>query len=371
MNFQNWNINYRLAAGLAVSLLVWMASGLVSLQKSENIAARGQPAALKSMTVQVKTSRSRTYKRTIHVAGRTEANRSIDVVAEIDGQVIDTPAEEGASIEKGDAMCVLDSQDRMLRLEQARALRKKAEIDYQGALKLKDRGFQSKIQIAAAKADLAVAEAGLKASTLAVERLVVRAPFDGLVQEQLVEVGGFVERGSPCARLIELTPLVVVGFVPEADVAKLSVNDVAEIHFLDGTLRVGRLRYISRAADPITRTFKIEVEFDNKSLQLVDGLSADLIVFTGQTQAHLVSPSLLVLLGENRVGVKVVDENQRVDVLPVKLLGDSPDGVWLSGLPEQITLITVGQEYVTAGSEVLVSRAGRSDASASGGVHVP
>lgn len=351
MNFQNWNANYKLSIGLAFLLIIWMATGLFSSAKKDEKMENDE----RQFSVEVLTSMAESYRQSVFVRGRSEANRSVFVAAEVEGLVVETPALEGSFVKRGEPLCTLESQDRILRLDQAKAQREKAEIDYQGALSLKDRGYQSKTQIAAAKASLAVADAELKSATLSREKLVIRAPYDGVVQERMVEVGGFVQRGSHCARLIELSPLVLVGQLSESDVSGLSVGDLAEVKLLDGKTFEGALRYISRAGDPITRTFKIEVEIGNKSLELADGLSADLIVYTEEVMAHDINSSLLSLIGDDKIGVKTLDADNRVQVSEVHLVGDSEKGVWVTGLPDTITLITVGQEYVSEGNVVGVA----------------
>jgi hypothetical protein len=56
-----------------------------------------------------------------------------------------------------------------------------------------------------------------------------------------------------------------------------------------------------------------------------------------------------------RVGVRLLDEKNRVRFSLVELVGDHPQGVWVTGLPEKTLLITVGQEYVSNGEEVSVT----------------
>jgi len=355
MNVTQWNANYKLAAGLALALLLWMASGLVSVKKDEEKKKAEQSGGPAPFFVQVKESVAVPYRRPTYVRARTEANRSVMVAAQIDGQVIATPATEGSLVKQGDPLCVLESQDRRLRLEQAKAQLNKAEIDYQGALSLKNKGYQSKIQIAAAQAELSLAKAELKASELASEKLDIRAPFDGFVQTRHIEVGGFLQRGSVCARLIELSPLVVVGQVPESDIALLDVGDEAQVSFAGGQSQKGLVRYASRASESSTRTFKVEVEINNDALALADGLSADMTIYSHEVSAHLVNPSLLGLKSEGSVGLKILDNQQQVQFVDVNVLGDDDNGVWVTGLPERVTIITVGQEYVAPGSRANIS----------------
>ena len=65
--------------------------------------------------------------------------------------------------------------------------------------------------------------------------------------------------------------------------------------------------------------------------------------------AHKIPPSVLTLQDDGTVGVKAINENNKVIFYPIKKEIDTIDGMWVSGLPESIELITSGQEYVSIG----------------------
>jgi multidrug efflux system membrane fusion protein len=58
------------------------------------------------------------------------------------------------------------------------------------------------------------------------------------------------------------------------------------------------------------------------------------------------------LNNDGALGLRVIDGDGVVSFQPVKLLRDTVEGVWLTGLPEKLDVIVVGQEYVTAGVQV-------------------
>lgn len=355
MNFKNWNANVRLAVVMAVALLIWVASGLVSIKKEQQSMTEKKEKAL--FTVQVQEVSASSYQKPVYIRGRTEANRTVSVAAEIDGKVIATPTKEGAFVEEGAVLCRLDDDDRPLQLEQARTAVRKAELDYQGALKLKDGGYQSASQIATAKSNLAMANSLLKSSELAIERLVIRAPFAGIVETRMVDAGAFVQRGTACAKMLELSPLLVTGQVSEKEMVAIKAGSSAKVTMADGRSETGFVRYVSQAADPSTRTFRVDIEIKNEQRFWADGMSAQVIVYTPQQQAHLIPPSLLALKDEGVLGVKVIEKSNGQNLVNfpvVSLIGDDPNGVWVGGLADTITLITVGQEYVAEGQKVEV-----------------
>lgn len=374
MIIKKWSANVQLAGGLALATCIWMASGLVSLDDEANGSGdkEGNDKAL--FSVKVANVSAQSYQRPVKVRGRSEANRVIDVVSEVDGQIISTPAKEGSVVAEGDVLCRLSIEDREVKLEQSQALVNKAEIDYQGALKLKNGGYQSKSQIASAESDLARARAELKRNQLDLEKVNVRSPFTGVVEVRTAEVGTFVQRGTPCATLIELSPLVISGEVSEQDVSSLALDQSAAVTFINDAQVDGKVRYISSKANQKTRTFRIEIEIANADLEYVSGMSADVVVFSAPVDAHLINASLLSLEDDGVIGVRVVDDNNIVRFVEVEPIGDDDRGIWVEGLPDQASLITVGHGYVSNGQEVkVVIEAGSADQAPtpSGSVTVP
>ena len=70
------------------------------------------------------------------------------------------------------------------------------------------------------------------------------------------------------------------------------------------------------------------------------------------TNAHLISPAVLTLADDGRVGVRIVDAGDVARFVPVEILADSEEGVWVSGLEHGDRLITVGHEFVKDGQKV-------------------
>ena len=74
---------------------------------------------------------------------------------------------------------------------------------------------------------------------------------------------------------------------------------------------------------------------------------------TGQMSAHFISPAILSLGTDGQLGVKTVQDDDTVAFHPVVVEQAQTDGVWVSGLPEQARIITIGQGFVSAGEPVV------------------
>lgn len=351
------NKNYRISAIIAAALLVWLASGLVV--KSEDAAESSAQAAAKDhkplTEVRARRIQAEPYPLAVAVTAQTEANRAVALRAEVGGQVEALPVAEGNTVKKGEVVCRLAVEDRAQRLEEAEAAVAKAQIDYDGAQRLESGGFQSKTAIANAKAQLEAAKANLLRRRLDLEKTAIRAPFDGIVDVRPVDIGDLMRPGDTCATVIDLDPLVVSAEVSEEEVVRVKKGTVAKARLATGEEVTGAVRYVSRQADDVTRTFRVEAAVDNPDMQLMSGITADLDIQVGTVPAHLISASLLTLDDHGELGVRVLNEGKRVEFYNVELIGDAGDGVWVTGLPESTLLITVGHQYVGIGEEVAVS----------------
>jgi multidrug efflux system membrane fusion protein len=139
--------------------------------------------------------------------------------------------------------------------------------------------------------------------------------------------------------------------VSEHDVSGIKPGDSASATLVTGEIVQGRVRFIGHRADAGTRTFRLEIELPNPDARLRDGVSADIHLPVKNLQATKISPGILVLNDNGVVGVRVV-ESGIVRFKPVQIVSDGPDGMWVTGVPDGTTVITVGQEFVSEGSRV-------------------
>ncbi|GAA5445640.1 toluene efflux pump periplasmic linker protein TtgD [Microbulbifer sp. NBRC 101763] len=350
------NRNYRMAMFISLLAFAWLFSGELRsgdpVEEEEKAAAGIKPEA--TMRVQAQRIEAQSYATQALVNGHTEANRSVRLRAELDGIITNLPVPEGSSVQRGEVICEIEAEDRLDKLVLAEAAQRKAELDYAGALRLKKKGLQSDTAMAAQQVALAQAQADYIQAKVMVDNLKIRAPFDGVVNSRAVELGDFIRRGEECATLLDLDPLLIVGEVSENQVGHLIPGGPASAQLQRGIPVQGKVRYISQQAQEITRAYRVEVAVNNPDNALRGGLSGRLALPTGEILAHHINSSLLTLDDRGELGVRILDENNQVNFINVTLVGDGDGGVWVSGLPDKVTLITVGQEYVSTGDIVRV-----------------
>ena len=182
-------------------------------------------------------------------------------------------------------------------------------------------------------------------------RTEVKAPFKGYI-ERIVKPGNYISKGQTCAVIIELDPITFVAEVPETEIKRIINNQNVEIALVTGEVIKSKLTFVSKSASTSTRTFRVEAKVSNASGNIRDGITGTMTIQTNKVLANKISPSILLLSDEGDLGVRVVDGNDEVKFLPIKIIEDTNDGIWVTGIPNLSTLIVLGQGFVTNGEKV-------------------
>ncbi|WP_371059737.1 efflux RND transporter periplasmic adaptor subunit [Rhodosalinus sp. 5P4] len=342
-----------LAALLVVALVAWMGSGyLLPGSSGDEAAAPGRDAAPEAVSVAVRASRAESVTTVFVAEGEGVPERDTQVRAETSGSVAEVPVRKGADVRAGDVIARIAPAQREADLARAEEELARARRDYENAETLLERGVATVDRVAETRAALAAAEAQLASAREALRDTAIRAPFDGRLEALTVESGEFVQAGGAVARVVDLDPLTVTVRVPQQILAGVQTDQAAEVRFITGETRPGTVSFVAAAADAETRTFAAEIEVENADGAIPAGLSARVRVPTGEVEAHFLSPAILSLDPDGRLGVKVVEEDDRVAFHPVEIVRAETDGVWVSGLPAEARIITVGQGFVNAGEKV-------------------
>lgn len=358
---------------IALATIVWLASGYLGgvdavadhpSIREQNAHTTANGNRREPTVVRARTLTASAYSDEVAIRGHTENKRTVEVRAETQGRVVERPVERGTLVETGDLLCQLAVEDRQARVGQATEAVNQAQIEHEGSLRLQDGGFQSKTAIAQAKSRLATAEAQLEAATLDLERTFIRAPFDGVVEQTLLEIGDYAQPATPCARIVDLDPMLLVGQVSERDVSRLAIGATAVGVLASGETATGTISFIGHQADPATRTYRVEATVANPDHRLLSGATADITIVVGEVGAHRISSAVLALDDSGQMGVRAVDADDRVRFHAVEIVADADQGVWVTGLPSTVTLITVGHQLVVDGERVEVRLENGDDAGA-------
>lgn len=351
--------SYIVAGGTLLAVVLWMLSGLIFRTTPTAVDDEARSSAPGVTRVEVRRFEAQQMRREVVVQGQSLPRHEVLLKAELQGVVAEVLAEKGRRVSRGDPLLRLAADERPQRLAQARALLQQRELEYKAAQSLKAQGLQAERQLAEALSLLREAQLQLKNAELAEAKLLLRAPFDGVIQGRHAAPGDFMQPGDPAYTLVSLDPLRIRGDVAEGEVGDLAEGMEATATLSNGVELRGRVNFIAPVAESSTRTYALEMEAENPGSQQRGGMSATIRVPLETLPAHKVSPALLSLSDDGVLGLKSVNQEGIVQFHTVEILKSERDGMWLGGLPGEVELITVGQGFVREGDRVEAVRAER------------
>lgn len=287
----------------------------------------------------------------VPLRGRTKAKSMATITPETSGVVTAVNVTKGQKVAVGDVLCTLDQGTRAAAVATAQAGLTQAQTDFDTNKSLREKGLAAANTVNALEAALKAAQAQFDQAKAEFDRTQVKTTVAGVVQDPVTTVGSMLSPGTPCATVVELDPMLFIGTVPEARIGLAKLGLKAKIETVTGQKIDGEVSYISPTADDATRSFPVEIQIPNADGKVLSGITATAMVEMGTLPAHLLPQSVLTLNDEGAIGVRTV-ENGEVKFYPVTIVSDSRQGVWVTGLPPKVDVITVGQEYVVPGQKV-------------------
>ncbi len=366
-------LSYVVAAVVAVGVSAWLLTGnlgqeilpgVLGPQAAERApappavaptpaqTAAAAPAPGGPMTVRVQTLSAVNRTREVTVRGHTESSRTVTVKAEIAGSITELRVNKGDRVTPGQVIARLDLADRAARLSEAQANAAAKQLDYNIAKALTDQGNQALNRLVAAQAALEGANAALARIELEIDKTEIRAPFAGVVEDRQAQMGDFINAGAAVALVVDDDPFLVVGAVSENEVGLVKVGTRATATLIDGRSVQGVVRFLATVADTQTRTYRVELSVPNPQHNIRAGMTATTSIPVGTSIAHLVPAAAMVLDDKGQVGIKSVNPQGKVEFHAASVLASDVNGVWLDGLPQTVSIITVGQQFVRTGDTV-------------------
>jgi multidrug efflux system membrane fusion protein len=358
-----------IAIGLFAATAAWLASGYIidgDDEDEEDRAASAQPTL-----VEVRSSEARTVPQYIFAQGSAQPFRTADVVAQAAGTIDAVLVQEGDQVRADTVVARIRLDARSSRRESAQARVETLEADLEGMRQLAKDGFAAESRVRELEAQLESARAELAGIREEIEDTEVKAPIPGIVSDVFLNAGQFAPQGGQIIRIVDNSPLRVTLHVSQREVGNVDRGSVALVSFATGAPAKGRVCFIAPAADPETRTFRVEVRVPNEDGRIPSRVSAELRLQTGEVKAHFVSPAILALDEAGELGVKSVDENRKAAFHPIEILQAETDGVWIGGLPDRLQLISTGQGFVRQGESVRVANQDAGRPAAAGEAEAP
>jgi membrane fusion protein, multidrug efflux system len=349
--------NRIVAIGIVVVAGGWIVSGhLLPRDSAESRAAirTSAPETPKPFRVAVVAARVEPRSRQLVLSGRTEADRKMMVTARVDGIVSELKVRRGSVVKQGDVIAVLSDEAREARVAQAKAMLQQRKTELVAKMKLVEQAALPKLEAVNLETQFRVAEAGLAAAEAEKERSVIRAPWAGIVNDVPVEVGQAVLSfmGKDLAQIVSIDPMLAVVEVAERNLQGVHLGDAAEVRLVTGTKATGKVRFISKSASQGTRTYRVDVEIPNPDGAIPDGITAEVAIPLKAVPAVAVPRSALTFSSAGELGVRIVGAADKVAFVPVSVVEDQQQVMYVAGVADGTRVIVQGQDFVREGQIV-------------------
>lgn len=311
------------------------------------------------INVEVREIETRPFVEEIRLTASVMANQDVQVAAEESGTIREILAEKGTRVSKGQPIAKIDDMILLAQVEHARAQSDLAAQTWDRRKRLYEEDqVGSEISYLEAKAAAEQAFANLKALEGRLARTTIRAPFAGVLEQRMVEVGSMVAPGQVVARVVDLDPVKVVAGVPEryaADVRKGAQADVT-LDVLPGEVHQAAIQYVGSTVDPQSRTFPIEVVVPNPGGLIKPEMVANVTVARRDLDSAVVVPQDALVRVENGYVLFVASDRDGTTVAEVRpvVLGPTQRNLVVveSGVEPGERLIVIGQKSVTDGDRI-------------------
>ena len=293
--------------------------------------------------------RNRRDTRGIH---RTDHFRRCCLFTSRTGQIAEVMVEKGTLVGTGQLIARFDVTRNEADLARAQEELARAQRDFDNSETLVQRGVATADRLSENRAALANANAAVINAEQSLANSEITAPFAGRLEALNLNAGEFVSAGTEVGQIVDNSPLSVTIQVPQQSLSNVKSGQEAKVKFITGEERDGVVAFVGTSADQATRTFLAEITVENENGAVPAGVSAEIRIPTGEAVAHFMSPATLSLGSDGTLGVKTVNADDVVVFSEIKIERAQTDGIWVSGLPDAVDIITIGQGYVNNGQTV-------------------
>ncbi len=298
--------------------------------------------------------------------GSLQAVQGTNISAEVSGIVAEIHFKQGDNVKLGTPLLQLRADDDIAKLASLKATAQLARTTYQRDLKQFRAEAISKQTVDTDKANLDIALANIAYQQALIDKKLIRAPFTGRLGVRLVDVGQYLDAGTPIANLQALDTIFADFFLPQQALAKLKIGqqvtlktDAYPTQTFTGTITV-----INPKLDINTRNVLIRATLKNPKHKLLPGMYAAVNVTTGQAERYITLPRTAITFNSFGATVYRVEKNGKDEKGRPRLItkqsfvttgetrGDQI--AILKGVNEGETIVTSGQIKLRNGSPVAV-----------------
>jgi multidrug efflux system membrane fusion protein len=317
----------------------------------------------------------------IELIGAAEAFSSVEIRAQVTGELTSVNFADGGDVVKGQELFTLDRRPLEAALQQAQANLSRdvaqlanAQAQLRRQQDLADRGIatseqldQSRTNVAALEATVAADRAAVNNAEVQLAYATIRSPIAGRVGKLLVSVGNLVRANdaTPLVVINQVSPIYVTFAVPEAQLPELNryrarspIPVEARAPSDTGPSPKGVLAFVDNAIDPSTGTIAARATFANADRRLWPGQFVNVTITLDTDPDAIVVPSEAIQESQQGPFVFVVGQDKTVEMRTVRVVRTAgPESVIDSGAKPGELVVTDGQLRLAPGAQVAIRAA--------------
>ncbi len=312
--------------------MAWLAllGGMALLSAGCNKAeiAAAPPAENAPVPVKVQELKAEDLPISVSITGTLVSTVRVDVKAEIIGQLVSFPKQEGDAVAAGEIVARVDPKNYQLAIRQAESAVKVAEASLErtrvlaahnqselerarnliksGGITDKDLRMaevsqqDSQAQVALAQAQLDQTRAALDVAQKRLEDTNILSPVSGVIEKKWVNPGAYVEAPTIVFSVVDNSRLELESPVPSAQLGQIQPRQrvTFRVNSYPGAVFTGEVIEIGAAVDAQTRSAKVRIRVDNSGGKLKAGMFAEGEILTGVRKQALVIPTAAIYRGE-------------------------------------------------------------------------
>jgi len=314
-----------------------------------------------------------------HAVGTVVANTTVQVGAQVTGQLQRAAFQEGQIVQQGALLFVIDQRPFQAALQQAEAQRDKDQAQLVNAIATKKRydTLFAQNAISSQQKDTADATAKSAAATVAGDAAAIasaklnlgyseiRSPVTGKTGPILIQPGNLVSAnaGNPLVVLTQIEPVKISFFLPQTDLPQIQARErsgtlvaLLDTHQPGAPPLRAKVDFVSNQVSNLTGTIELRATFDNKDHRLVPGQMVDVDVALNTLPKATVVPREAVNEGPNGRYIFVVGKDDTAAMRPVTVLFDDGTAMAVKGVKPKEKVIIDGQLRVLPGAKVTTGK---------------
>ncbi|MBF00300.1 efflux RND transporter periplasmic adaptor subunit [Flavobacterium coralii] len=312
--------------------------------------------------VQAITLKDTSFTHFIEIQGSVDTKQNIIIYPETSGILEQLNVKAGQRVSKGQVIARVDDGGLSAQVAQAETQLQLAKTTYERQKRLWDQKIGSEIQYLQAQTSLESQKEVVAQLKSQLAKTVIRAPFNGTIDEVMTERGKVVGPGQDLFRIVNLGDMYVSATVPESYLSQVKLGAPVDVQLNSlGKTYKGKVRQVSNYINPDNRTFSIEVALPNPDNLLRPNQVAVLKIEDYTNKAALLVPENVVQQKSGGRLVVYTLDNKGKKGEPVAVENEVKTGLKSgayveikSGLKEGDRVITDGAKTVEDGTPVEV-----------------